>query len=415
MQLKNFTIFLLLLVAPYRSYAQRNVLVSLLKEHPDKFAKIMAKPEQYEVQILYTQIDRDASNTPSFRTFSYRADSTVYFYPASTVKFACSLLALEKINHLKRSLPELDKATPYRMDSVRSQQLNVVKNELAKNGLPSVAQDIREVLIVSDNFAYDHLFDFLGRDYINEKLLQKGYTNSRFLHRFSLPGIDNRFTAPMTFFDEENKNTPIYRQGEQVSTLQYVNRQKNLFKGKGYLDGKDSLVMQPFDFSGKNYFSLHDQQQMLRATLFPNSVPPKNRFDLSEDDYQLLYKNMSIFPRESDFPHYDTTFYDGFCKFLMYGDGKEKRSGKVRIFNKVGDAYGYMIDNAYIVDFENHVEFMVSAVILSNEDGIFNDGKYEYEQIGAPFFGNLGRVLYDYELKRKRKNQPDLSRFQLKY
>jgi hypothetical protein len=99
----------------------------------------------------------------------------------------------------------------------------------------------------------------------------------------------------------------------------------------------------------------------------------------------------------------------------MYGDGKQQRPNHIRIFNKVGDAYGYMIDNAYIVDFENNIEFIVSAVILSNEDEIFNDGKYEYDTVGMPFFGNLGRVLYDYELKRKRKNKPNLSVFKLKY
>jgi hypothetical protein len=268
-------------------------------------------------------------------------------------------------------------------------------------------------MIVSDNYAYNHLFDFLGRDYINQKLQEKGYTNSRITHRFSIPGIDNRFTAPMVFSDE--KNNILLRQGEQVSVNQYVNKQKGLQKGKGYWNSKDSLINAPFDFSTRNYFSLFDQQQMLRAVLFPETVAAKQRFDLTDDDYQFLYKNMSILPQESRFPTYDTSYYDGYCKFLMWGDGKETRPKNIRIFNKVGDAYGYMIDNAYIVDFEKNIEFMLSAVILCNEDMIFNDGKYEYEQIGSPFFGNLGRVVYDYEIKRARKFQPNLTKFKLSY
>ena len=57
----------------------------------------------------------------------------------------------------------------------------------------------------------------------------------------------------------------------------------------------------------------------------------------------------------------------------------------IRVFNKVGVAYGYVIDNAYIVDLEAGVEFMLSAIIYTNEDGIFNDDKYEYETIALPF------------------------------
>ena len=62
----------------------------------------------------------------------------------------------------------------------------------------------------------------------------------------------------------------------------------------------------------------------------------------------------------------------------------------IRIFNKIGDAYGFMIDNAYVVDFENNVEFLLAAVLLVNENEMFNDDKYEYEEVGFPFMKRLG-------------------------
>jgi len=49
------------------------------------------------------------------------------------------------------------------------------------------------------------------------------------------------------------------------------------------------------------------------------------------------------------------------------------------------------------------VEFLLSAVIYVNEDEIFNDDKYEYDEIGLPFLANLGRVIYKYELERKSR------------
>ena len=81
----------------------------------------------------------------------------------------------------------------------------------------------------------------------------------------------------------------------------------------------------------------------------------------------------------------------------------------------MGDAYGYLIDNSYIVDFENGVEFMLSAVILSNTDGIYNDSKYDYKTLGYPFMKNLGQLIYQYELKRKKVHKPELSAFRFTY
>jgi len=57
------------------------------------------------------------------------------------------------------------------------------------------------------------------------------------------------------------------------------------------------------------------------------------------------------------------------------------------------------------------VEFILAATILCNADGVFNDDQYDYEAIGLPFLAKLGRAVYQYELKRERKVQPDLSKF----
>jgi hypothetical protein len=394
------------------SVGNPNFLTTLMQTQPEKFGKMLANPSKYELQIIYTQIDRDAQNVPHFRTFTYRADSLEYFYPASTVKMALSFMALEKVNQLQKTYPDLKRNTPYSMDSTRALQQAWRKDTSASNGLPSLEQDIKQVFLVSDNFAYNHLFDFLGRDYINATFEQKGYAHSRVMHRFSIPGIDNRYTSSFKFFEQKKL---IYGQPESVATRSYTNLQHNLLKGIGHWDSNDKLVSKPFDFSTKNYFTLDNQQLMLRAVLFPESVNPKHRFDLTADDYQFVYRYLSMFPHESRYPNFNADTYDGFCKFFMYGDGKQRRPDHIRIFNKVGDAYGYMIDNAYIVDFERNVEFMLSAVILSNEDGIFNDGKYEYETVGTPFLSNLGTLIYDYECKRAKKYKPNLDKFKLEY
>ena len=125
---------------------------------------------------------------------------------------------------------------------------------------------------------------------------------------------------------------------------------------------------------------------------------------------------MSQLPFESKHPKYDTTeFFDSYTKFFMFKADKSKIPSHIRVFNKTGWSYGFLIDVAYVVDFKNNVEFMLSGVIYVNSDGVLNDDKYEYKETGYPFFKEVGSIIYEYELNRSRKCQPNLEKFKLEY
>ena len=395
------------------------LLKKLLKKYPDKFANILKNPAKYKVQILYTQIDRDKNNVPTFKSYSYRINKDEYFYPASTVKFPACLLALEKVNQLK--INELDRKSTMLNDSTKKSESKRFADETntINSGYPSMEHYIKKILLVSDNDAFNRLYEFMGQEGFNETLYKKGYKDLRIVHRLQVPLTreQNRSTNIVMFSKPNTKFAPIYMQPEQYCEKLYEPT-KPILIGNGYMKG-DSLVREPFDFTYKNYFPLENQQAILRATLFPESVAPAQRFDIKEDDYKFLYKYMSMSPLESKSPVYpdrdSAGAWDSYCKFLMFGNSKDPMPKNIRIFNKVGDAYGYLIDNAYIVDFDNGVEFMLSAVINTNTDGIYNDGKYEYKTLGYPFMKDLGQLVYKYELKRKKVHQPDLSAFRITY
>ncbi len=170
------------------------------------------------------------------------------------------------------------------------------------------------------------------------------------------------------------------------------------------------------DFSKKNRLVLGDLHQILRSILFPLSVPENQRFKISEDDLAMVRRHMSQFPGESRFPTYSAPdYWDAYCKFLYWGSEKPQIPKTFRIFNKVGDAYGFLIDVAYVVDFEKKIEFMLSATIYCNSDGVLNDSKYDYDSVGFPFMKHLGQVIYQEELKRKRNHVPELSTFKYSY
>ena len=44
-------------------------------------------------------------------------------------------------------------------------------------------------------------------------------------------------------------------------------------------------------------------------------------------------------------------------KYFLFGDSKQPIPGSFRIYNKVGQAYGYLLDDAYVVDLDEGVEF----------------------------------------------------------
>ena len=83
--MRKYLTLLFISFIPY-SFAQKMdtiYLEKLLRSHPELFQKILDHPNKNEVQILYTQIDRDKNNVPHFRSFSYRLNPNWYFYPAS--------------------------------------------------------------------------------------------------------------------------------------------------------------------------------------------------------------------------------------------------------------------------------------------------------------------------------------------
>jgi hypothetical protein len=186
--------------------------------------------------------------------------------------------------------------------------------------------------------------------------------------------------------------------------------------GQGYIVGKDSLVRQPFDFTGRNKMPLEALHQMLQSVMFPQSIPEKKRFALKPDDYQFLRQYLSQFPGETNYPKYDADkYYDSYVKFFFMDSLHHQLPKGVRVFNKVGWAYGFLTDASYVVDFKNNVEYMLTATVYVNSDGILNDDKYEFESVGQPFMYQLGQTIYQHELRRKRKYKPDLSEFRIQY
>jgi hypothetical protein len=383
----------------------------LLGPAPDTIglARVLARPDCYRLQISLVRIRRDAQGHPrASPPVRYHVRPRQYFYPASSIKLAAAVLALEKFDSLRVTVPTLQLSSPMRTDSAFLGQTRAWHDSSTANGRASLGHYLRKMLLVSDNDAYNRLYEFVGPRDLNRGLHRLGLQRARLVQRLAVgdkpPG--SRHTNPIRFFADTAGQQLLYAQPAAYWAGTYPSthvRPATMRVGSAYLGRRDSLIHQPLDLSQSNLFALRDLQRLLQAVVLPQTVPAQHRPALDSASHRQLLVALGQLPRQSRSPRYDSLHYPGtYAKFLLGGGGLAHLPPGVRVFNKIGQAYGYLIDNAYVVDAAHGVEFLLAATLYVNADGVLNDNKYEYDTIGLPFLRDLGQRVYEAELRRKR-------------
>jgi len=384
-----------------------SLLDSLL--HSDaQLTSIVNQAATHELQIIFTQINRDEKNQPHFIQHDFRLDAHQYFDPASLVKLPTAILALEKVNTL-RSLGTTRNTAMATGVAYRCQTPVPYIATSDSDSQNSVGNYIKRMLLVSDNNAYNRLYEFLGQRPLNERLAYLSYPQVRIVRRFApCDTAANRHTNPIVFYDSSSHI--LYRQPAVSNPKSFDFPLGRITKGKAYKAG-GKLIQQPYDFTTANYLPLQAITNMLRAVIFPSAVDEASRFNLSAADYQFLRHYLQSTPHGSRFhPFYGKSYFDAYKKYLYYGrDPEANARPSLRIYNIVGMSHGYLADVAYFADSTYHTEFMLSCVLYVNHNQVINDGLYEYSSVGLPFLCRLGQVVYDYEISRPKHHQADLS------
>ncbi|MBD2713970.1 serine hydrolase [Microvirga sp. STR05] len=372
---------------------------------------VIARASDYELQIIYTQINRDARNQPHFVQHSFHLDARQYFNPASLVKLPTAALALEKLNLLKQ--PGLNRRSPMATRTAFRCQTAAPYNPAADSDrVNTVGNYIKRMLLVSDNAAYNRLYEFLGQRPLNERLAQLGYPQARIVRRFApCDTVANRHTNPIDFYSSNTKQL-IYQQKAAFNTVAFNYPLGQVLKGKAYQAG-GRIIQKPYDFTTANYLPLQNATDILKAIIFPEAAPAKQQFQLTTTDYAFLRYYLHQTPHGSGYPPYASgSYFDAYKKYLYYGRSpKAPAKPALHIYNVVGMSHGYLADVAYFADSVQNSEFMLSAVIYVNQDDIINDGAYEYTSVGLPFLKRLGQVIQQYEATRPRSYSPDLASF----
>ena len=375
----------------------------ILNSDSEVFNRVIDSLDHYEVQILYTRIDNE-DGLIRLTSHPLHIDNNRYYYPASTVKMPTAFLAIEYLNELSSAHQlDINRYTRIKYDSIAPPQTPEVIDSSSSTGYPNVAHYIEEIFSVSDNNAYNRLYELMGQDYINERMKEKGiFKNSKIIHRVGVSGFDeesSRYTNPYQLINEHGEI--IYNQDELYALYQDYPVTADVKKGVGrYDDDLDSVIYEPFDFTYKNYLSITELQQSLIRVIYPELFDSTEQYNINEEQMGFLRSTMKKTPDQYAHLKDNSDYYDSYVKFFMYGDSQEAIPDHIEISNKVGWAYGYLTDNAHIRDTEQNIEFFLTATIHVNRNQIYNDGVYEYDSIGMPFLAELGRQVYNYELKR---------------
>lgn len=342
--------------------------------------------ERYQPQIVFSRISRDdAGSVIGIETHTFNVDPTRYFYPASTVKLPAAIIALERLESDPK-LNGVEATTRYRMfgEDLEIAYPNPEQRE------SSLLRDIERVAVASDNMAFNRLFDFVGPDVIEARLLQ-GERPPQLSHRLAI-SLPSKLQRSLMGFEFE----------AGVGSLEPRQLGPDTFApeealGIGYRS-RGELIPSPFAVHRRNFISLealHDA--LLGLVIEDGEAFGLSSYKLSSEHRSLLIELFSRLPRNS--PEYASeNLPDNYVKYLIYGDQPEAViPDSLTIINKIGQAYGFLSDVAYVSDAESGVAFALSAVVYVNANEIFNDNVYEYDTIGLPFLGALGRAVLRFE------------------
>ena len=375
---------MLLTIILFGCSIETNPIKSSLRKN-DFLKEIIKDKEDYEIQILLTKINQYNSQV-DFQEYKYQLDDNKYFYPASTIKLPIVVLALKKINELRSKGSEITLKSKITLNYKDDYSELVIRDSIT-----SFQNLIADVFLVSDNSASNILIDFIGYNYFNDEMKNAGFHKTYLNHKFNpdpyvnstwqISDLDNNLISSL------NDNQKIIKADDMTIGLE---------KGeKRYFEGE--ILDESLNFSEKNRSSITDMHNLIKYIFYPEIFDSTNTFNLYVEDYDFLRYWMSRFTYEDIGEKFigDEKFFETYNKFFIHGDEQSVSNEQIRVYNKIGQAYGTSIDNGLIKNYQDNIEFILTATIYTNKNRVINDNLYEYDDIAVPFLAKLSRAIYN--------------------
>ena len=375
---------LLLTILLFGCSLDTNPIKSSLRNN-DFLKEIIKDKEDYEIQVLLTKINQNNTQV-NFQKYEFQLDDNQYFYPASTNKLPIVILTLKKINELRSKGSEI---------TLKSKIILNYKDDSSelelRDSITSFQNLIADVFLVSDNSASNILIDFIGYNYFNNEMKNAGFQKTYLNHKFNPDPYVNS-----TWQISDLDNNLISSTNDDQKIIKADDKTNGLDKGeRRYFKGQ--ILNESLNFSEKNRSSITDMHNLIKYIFYPEIFDSNNTFNLNVEDYDFLRYWMSRFTYEDIGEKFigDENFFETYNKFFIHGDEQSVSNEQIRVYNKIGQAYGTSIDNGLIKNYQDNIEFILTATIYTNKNKVINDNVYEYDDIAVPFLAKLSRAIYN--------------------
>ncbi|MFN8823872.1 MAG: serine hydrolase [Planctomycetota bacterium] len=376
-------------VAPTSVVPPPRDLAAILAAEPACRA-VLAQAAAHRLQVLLAEPIERADGSLGLRRSSL-GDPSQYFYPASAIKLCGAIAALLHLNAHNQSAGTslgLDSAWAIEKRFAGDVRIDADPSNV-QDGRLTVRHALRKLLLVSDNAAYNHCFDLCGQDGLNAAMWRGGFASVCLWHRLSEArkpdehGVTRAVRIDGTLFPARDAHAALDNRGW-----------RELDVGTAHVDGGEPKPV-PLSFAQKNAIALQDLQDVLVEVVRPEIDTGKRGFpELTTAQRQFLVTTMGEYPRESTNPKYDSAAHpDHDCKFVLRGVRSVVPQEHLRVFDKIGRAYGFSIENAWIEDTRTGAGFFLAIVLYTNQDGVLNDDRYEYETVADPFLDAVGAAV----------------------
>ncbi|MBL8861878.1 MAG: serine hydrolase [Planctomycetes bacterium] len=367
-------------------------LVAALRAHPGSSAVVEAAAT-HRAQVLLATIGKDAKERLVLERRGFRVDAE-YFYPASSIKFLAAIAALEDLNTRRVKEPRLTEDTPLVFHPLfAGEVIEDTDPSHLESGKITLRQEIRKLFLVSDNPAFNRLYEYLGQDGLARSLGRAGLSSARILHRLSESRTEdeNRRAPRLDFQVGEREVVTI---PERASKLRITDlKAPGVVVGTARVEGTRTIAG-GMSFARKNAITLVELLDAWARLVEPGLVLDGEPWAITPAQRDALLAIAAEYPADSRNPRYPRAEYpDSWGKPLLPGLERVAPQSAWRVANKIGRAYGFTVDVAWVLHVPSGRGSFVAATVYTNANGVLNDGQYEYEALADPFFAALGEIV----------------------
>lgn len=369
-------------------------LLEILRGKDAKVDYVLANADKFHFQLILTTYSFEKEKTQLIHADINK--DQYYFLPASLIKLPAAVLAAEKMS----SLQELYNITTKDSIVLDPCPCNQATINYVKSTQPSTFDQIlREMLILSNNSAYNFIFDLLGKDSFNTRIRQIGYDRINLRNRFYSSCLDDQqsWFGGIRFYGPDN--ILKYQLPCQRSQRAWLNDSNWPHQaGLKYVEGR-RLVSGPKNYISGNYVSLWSAHRLLIQLIENGKDGLLDTIKLNKEIREELINALGSYPRELNSKRYNNEYFpDTYYKFFLDPSSMRTGKGELRIYNKVGIAGGFISDVSFFHDERTGLKFFISGSMMAVENGIIDYRRYKYYDIGIPVFRKIGQILYEYLL-----------------